>query len=134
MMAKKTIDYVAELEIVTCARCGTPFGVEQNRCNSLRKSHDSFYCPNGHSQYFGESQQEREIKRLEADLQESRAQRRYAENALEMTKRQKAAYKGQVTRIKNRVHKGICPVCNRQFLNLHRHMAGQHPDYLEVED
>ncbi|MBV6448554.1 hypothetical protein [Nitrosomonas sp.] len=32
------------------------------------------------------------------------------------------AYKGQATKIKRRVGRGVCPCCNRHFENLERHM------------
>lgn len=40
-----------------------------------------------------------------------------------------AAYKGQVTKVKRRVSKGVCPCCNRTFENLARNMESQHPAY-----
>ena len=50
---------------------------------------------------------------------------------LEGARRSRAALKGQVTKIKRRVSKGICPCCRRNFANLKRHMEGQHPDWSE---
>jgi len=49
-----------------------------------------------------------------------------------VTKRQKAAAKGQLTKTKRRVANGVCPCCNRTFADLSAHMHGQHPEYGEV--
>jgi hypothetical protein len=38
-----------------------------------------------------------------------------------------------VTKLKQRVANGVCPCCHRSFVNLHRHMAGQHPDYTKEQ-
>ena len=45
--------------------------------------------------------------------------------------RSRAALKGQVTKIKRRVGKGICPCCRRNFANLRDHMEDEHPDWSE---
>lgn len=55
-----------------------------------------------------------------------------ADAALERARqneRRLAATKGVVTRIKNRVGKGVCPCCKRTFPNLGAHMSEKHPDW-----
>lgn len=64
--------------------------------------------------------------RTKASRTEARRERRDME-------RSRNAYKGQVTKVKNRVSKGVCPCCNRYFKNLHRHMENKHPDYAEAK-
>jgi Zn finger protein HypA/HybF involved in hydrogenase expression len=121
-----------ELAHQQCINCGTHFGVDAYLDKLWRKNGQTFYCPNGHSQHYiiGKTN-EQKIKELEAQLQEAETDKRYLNNSLESTRRSLSATKGVLTRTKNRIHKGICPVCNRQFMNLHRHMEGQHPNYLE---
>lgn len=51
----------------------------------------------------------------------------------ETAERSLSATKGVVTKIKNKISKGICPCCNRSFTNLRRHMNSKHPDYALVE-
>ena len=43
--------------------------------------------------------------------------------------RKLSASKGQMTKLKNRVKNGVCPCCNRTFVNLLRHMKSKHPEY-----
>jgi hypothetical protein len=81
---------------------------------------------------------EPETEKLKKDL--AAARRRSEAAAAQLTherdqrlaaERSASAYKGQATRIRNRVGAGVCPCCTRTFANLARHMAGQHPDFRE---
>lgn len=93
-----------------------------------------FYCSYGHSQHYvwGESELEkmrRERDRLTQRLAEKEDAIRQQREQREAAERRAAAARGQVTKIKNRVGRGICPCCNRSFENLSRHMASQHPTF-----
>lgn len=107
-----------------------------------RADHTTFYCPNGHDQYFPDETEEEKLRKQLArekhNAEQEQARLREAANkaraAADRSERRRAAMKGQVTRIKNRVGKGVCPCCNRTFTNLQRHMTGQHPEWApEVE-
>lgn len=51
----------------TCANCQMPFLIQTVFYNRLQECHNTFYCPNGHSNYFPQStQMEREIKLLKS--------------------------------------------------------------------
>jgi len=56
--------------IETCPECGIRFGLETNYQNRLRKCHNTFYCPNGHGQYYSrlnaEEQLRNQVKQLES--------------------------------------------------------------------
>ena len=52
----------------------------------------------------------------------------------EAAQRQASAFKGVVTRTKNRIAGGACPCCNRTFQNLARHMATKHSDYAHKDE
>jgi hypothetical protein len=127
-MTRYANDIVVSQTIVAldCAECGVTFGIGDVFERNRRKDHRSFYCPNGHSQgFYGENKAERYerlYKSAEARLTHTRDQRDAAE-------RSKRAYKGQVTKIKRRVGKGVCPCCNRSFQDLASHMEAKHPDY-----
>jgi hypothetical protein len=102
------------------------FGLSDEQYEVLLESHGSFYCPNGHPQHFtGESDAEK-FRKLSARLQ-ARCDQQDAE--IQDTVRRLRSTRGVVTRIKNRVGKGVCPCCNRYFANLHRHMESKHPAY-----
>lgn len=118
---------------VVCCNCHVVFGVESEMHAALRKSHDWFYCPNGHQQHYtGESEEARlqraleTAKRREEWLERERDSARRAE---QHAARRLSAAQGVVTRTKNRIKNGMCPCCNRHFENLHRHMKSLHPEY-----
>lgn len=127
------MDVIYYTAIGSCSVCGIHWALETNFYRKRRDDHKVFYCPNGHTQYFfGETEAEKLKKQLEEQRQrtlreEARAMRNY--EAMERQKRSASAYKGKLTRVKNRVKNGVCPCCNRTFVNLSRHMAGQHPGF-----
>ncbi len=52
----------------------------------------------------------------------------FANNNAAHAERSRAAARGQVTKLKNRIKAGVCPFCNRQFQNLKKHMESKHHD------
>ena len=116
--------YVVE----TCCRCGIDFGIPEDFYVAVRdNSNKWFYCPNGHRQHYTVSR----ATKLQRQLDAAHNAERDLRNRLETTQRSRAALKGQVTKIKRRVGKGICPCCRRNFANLKHHMENQHPDWSE---
>lgn len=94
----------------------------------------SFFCSYGHSAVFREGPTDADKFRQERDrlaqrLAEKDDEIRRQRELREGTERQLSAARGRVTRIKNRVAKGVCPCCNRSFDNLHWHMTTQHPTF-----
>lgn len=125
------------LNQVTCYKCGLLFGLEANHQERLRKSHDGFYCPNGHIQYYnGESDVERRARLAEERARSAESLANYERNRADSNAREAniqthraRALKGHVTRIKRRVAHGVCPCCQRTFSNLAAHMETKHPKY-----
>lgn len=128
--------YTGSLVHETCITCGTVFGVTDDYHRQLKRSHKSFYCPNGHSQFYpGQSELEKvrdELTRERAEHDQTRASRDDQARRAKHQERRARVMKGHHTRLKRRVSAGCCPCCNRTFQNLARHMAGQHPTYVEV--
>lgn len=110
----------------TCYKCGVLFGMESGFDDQRLKDRQTWYCPNGHGQvYSGKSEAQKLTEQLAAAR--SLAQRESERRAT--AERSARAYKGQVTKVKRRVGKGVCPCCNRSFQQLADHMANKHPDY-----
>lgn len=132
-----TIFATVTIRAVQCT-CGIWFGVDAKTLADLRESHETFYCPKGHKQYFpGKSETERlqeEKERLERRVEQERSWRQGAERRTDRERRSHIATKGHLTRTKKRVAAGVCPCCKRSFKDLARHMAGQHPDYAADKD
>lgn len=105
-----------------CVNCGMRFGVPESFDKMRLEDGRSFYCPAGHSQSY---------TRRRDELEAARARASALQDQLRATEKSLAAQKGQNTKLKNRVGKGVCPCCNRHFANVERHMASKHPDYSE---
>lgn len=129
----RTVRIETAIHVIECAACSIDFGIGVDFERRRRDDHGTFYCPNGHENYYP---QDNEAEKLRKELARVQQQRDYARRDRDeqrerrlTAERQRAAAKGQVTKIKNRVSKGVCPCCNRSFANLADHMAGQHPDW-----
>ena len=126
-------EFTERLHVLQCAACDVTFGITADYEKRRRSDHKGFMCPSGHSNvYKGESEEER-LRRENARHVQNRAYLediiRQKEKRAEDEKKRSSAYRGQVTRIKNRVAAGVCPCCNRTFSNLARHMSTQHKEY-----
>lgn len=88
------------------------------------------YCPLGHSWVpSGRS----DLDLLKTQLRRAEARETALNARLDQEKASHAATKGQLTKARKRVAKGVCPCCNRSFVNVARHMASQHPDLDKAE-
>lgn len=128
---------MTELTHITCW-CSLEFAMPTRLYRSCRDdAKQCFYCPLGHSNVFRESEADklrRERDRLKQDQARLHDRIREEREAKEAVQRSANAYKGQATKLRNRAAAGVCPCCNRQFQNLHRHMKTQHPNFGPDED
>lgn len=125
---------MSEFRAMCCGECGISFHVPETFISERQQKGGSWYCPNGHSRIFRETdvqKLEREKVRLAQRIAQKDDEIQEAWDAANQHRRIAAAHKGQVTKLKNRAAAGVCPCCNRSFQNLKRHMDGQHPDYAE---
>lgn len=117
------------LESMDCIHCGMVFAVPVDWLKKKRQTHDSFYCPGCRRGmcFPGKS----DVEKLRAQLVH---QREISDARAEQIRRKDYQYraaKGQLTKFKKRVGKGVCPCCNRHFKDLARHMETQHPDLID---
>lgn len=122
-----------------CGKCGIYFAVPTCFYDEQKEIgiNGGWYCPNGHSRVFRESNSaslRRELAQAQHKLEQSEAEARRQREFREQTERQLSATRGVVTRTKNRIGKGVCPCCSRSFTNLRRHMQGKHPEYTETKE
>lgn len=121
----ETFSTLETFSIITCSRCGIPFGVPDHWRNKRQEDKESFYCPNGHVLCYTTNQLDklrREIERKDRDIE------REKERAAEARSQRDAARK-TYRRMRDRVKNGVCPCCNRTFENLLRHMRTKHADF-----
>lgn len=113
------------LQEETCCSCSTHFAMDIALHARLKESGGSFYCPNGHAQYYTET----DVMRLKREKQSLESQLNWAVREAESAKREKTAIKGQLTKTRNRIANGVCPCCHRTFKQLAQHMNNKHPDF-----
>jgi predicted RNA-binding Zn-ribbon protein involved in translation (DUF1610 family) len=105
-----------------------PFMIPDWLDRQARENKRGWYCPScGKTTVYSES----EVQKLRRQLDAERSRTLWEQDQRAATERSLAATKGQITKIKKRVGKGVCPCCNRHFANVERHMETQHPDYAE---
>lgn len=137
-MSNNTVTTTLKIEPVQCGNCHVWFGIESNMHTSVLKTGARFYCPRGHQISYSDNEnkrlrREREQLRRERDAARSRAQ--HLDDQLEAEKRSRAAIKGHLTRVQNRIANGICPHCRRGFSNVAEHMNNKHPEFVkELEE
>jgi DUF438 domain-containing protein len=116
------------LETQVCAECGVTFALPARVVSERRKTGNNFYCPNGHSLFFGKSENDRlkeQVSRLE--------QRLSAKNSeIEMLEQSKRKVETKLKKTEKRIAAGVCPCCSRTFQNVQRHIKSKHPDFAEA--
>jgi len=123
-MAAQATSFVTYESSGPCPTCGVEVFMPAWLVKHRREDKATFYCFNGHSQSFRESENDRlkrEIAEKQRQLDSANARATVAENSAR-------AHKGKVTEIQNRIANGVCPCCKRSFQNLRRHMATKHPE------
>ena len=118
-----------KLTVMTCPVCGIVYGLNESFRSELSEHHGGhnnkggWYCPMGHTLYYPDQTPEEQLRakalRLESQLEFER-NRRY--NAEATAKRERTRRKNVETRVKH----GVCPDCNRHFVNVERHMKMKH--------
>lgn len=116
-------------------KCGVSFALNDEFVRHRRADRKSWYCPNGHSQWFPGETATDKAQRLAGQLDMERTRRQQAEKVADYATRSRKAVSTRLKKVKARVGHGVCPCCNRTFKALADHMATQHPTYAAgVED
>jgi hypothetical protein len=125
-----TIQYneVVTMETIACYCCGVRFAISADHRRSLVKSSEWFYCPNGHKQHYSEDNSETKRRQQAEQLLKERQEELWRQQARSLELEQELK---KVTKKLKRVSKGVCPCCNRTFVDLQRHMATKHPETIK---
>lgn len=121
------------LEPIQCANCSMVFGVPGRFQKHRRDDHKTFFCPNGHTNWYPGKSDEEELRdelarekhhreQAAARVEDLRAQR-------DAVQRRLSATQGVVTRHKRKIAAGRCPCCSRKFSDLAEHMKAAHPKW-----
>lgn len=134
------LEFATKLMTASCANCGVLFAMPTDLEDRRRNDHKPFFCPNGHSNFYGgKSEAERladelrakndELARQKARLDQERALTADYVKQAEHKDRQIRGYKGVVAKTKRRISKGRCPCCSHTFKDLKEHMQAEHPHW-----
>jgi len=129
------------LYVMDCWNCGIVYAVPNGFDDERQKDRGTWYCPNGHGTiYPGDTAEVKARKKAEAEakslrqrLEWANAREKSARDQADAAERSRRAQKGLNTKLRKRIANGVCPCCNRSFVDLQRHMNGQHPDYVKEE-
>lgn len=124
--------FITLQSVGACCQCGIQFAFDSEIVARRQADGKGFYCPNGHSQSYCDS----EVTRLKRQLESKDKQLQNEKEWSVMYRKQRDdiqksanALRGVVTRTKNRIKHGVCPCCKRNFQNVREHMKTQHPEY-----
>lgn len=127
--SKKTMTIFEDQD---CCSCGVRFGVPAGYTANRRKDKALFYCPNGCSMSYKESEADRLRKENQRLIQDAAYKDDRIKSERERADRERniaIAYKGQCTKLKKRAKQGVCPCCNRMFMDMQAHMTTKHPHF-----
>lgn len=91
MAESVTLQTTVEVVLETCCQCGVVFGMNRSRYNRSRQHGEKFFCTNGHSQIYRET----DIQRLTRELANKDQQ---LANQSALTKRARGDGRGRASR------------------------------------
>ena len=128
----QTLNHTQGLTVTECW-CGMVHAIPTTLYDYVHRSHNNnkevmVFCPLGHQWTpAGKSKLDMERERSQQLLDARNA----AEAQVRAMQDQIDAAERERKRLAKRAAKGVCPCCKRSFVQLARHMAGQHPEYAD---
>lgn len=135
-----TLIFTGTLTITHCGVCQIRHAIPDEMYWDRRNNGGEWFCPNGHELHFITTEADKLREQLEKSQRATIRERARADSnwdEVEYERRSKAAVKGHLTRMRNLVAAGVCPVpgCKRNFANVRGHMERMHPEFhLDEED
>ena len=90
-----------DMKLVLCAQCGMPFAISEDKMSRLRKCHNTFYCPDGHSQSYVEKTEEERLRERVSKFEAAEQKRLDDLRRKEELARQRKAKAKKATQAKN---------------------------------
>lgn len=121
---------------VHCGRCGAAYAISERFRQECLERGTGWHCPYCQCSwgYFTNGENARLKRELELERKRKEWAEQEAANARARAQRAEhatRAQKGVTTKLRKRIANGVCPCCRRSFTNLARHIAGQHPGFVE---
>lgn len=129
------LKFETNLEFHNCPVCAVAYAAPPSLFKKRREDGQPFWCPNGHSLSFHET----ELDKLRQQLEEEKRNAEWYKNSAKTKDTQIKGMNIQIGKVKAKLHRterrianGVCPCCHRSFQNVMRHMKTKHPDYVEA--
>lgn len=116
-----------QLTVMTCGSCGCDFAIPETMRAEKQRSGGRWYCPNGHSRVYSESDAAKYKRLYESQFAATAKER---ENFFAEQRRHEETQK-KLRRVEKRVAAGVCPCCKRTFRQLSRHMQLKHSEFVK---
>jgi len=121
-------------EVWECKSCGVIATAPKVLRDEHRRVGGYCFCPNGHQWgWHKEESEEARIRRERDRFAQQIAQRdddlRIETARRETAEREVTAARKKLASLKKRAAAGVCPCCNRTFIELQKHMASKHPTF-----
>jgi hypothetical protein len=133
-MSEQTIMIHGTQHTVTqCGVCGVWYVVPTYAYQCHQRLGGFSFCPNGHQWGWktGEEQRQQDQIRQERDrLKQDRAR---LEDELAAEKRRAEAAETRTLQVRRRAASGVCPCCNRTFMNVRNHIKNKHPNIVPLQ-
>jgi hypothetical protein len=132
-MATAVSLHVAMVSFGNCWCCGVPVYGPYSKYKTCKESDTkNFYCINGHSAVFTESEVDRlkkDLEKAEQAKQQAIKKKEWAEQAEKTARHAEAVARGKLKAQSERVKHGVCPCCKRTVKQLAAHMKSKHPNW-----
>lgn len=114
------------LEQFVCGECGGTYAIAERVVAQKREKGGYWHCPYCQCSWgYHESELQKAQKALAAEKDRHTA----TLSRLNVAAAERDQLAKKHARLQKRIEKGVCPCCNRTFLNLQKHMATKHPEF-----
>lgn len=120
-----TMQEIVQLTVMSCGQCGITFAAPESWRAEKQRRGDGWFCPNGHSRVYRES----DVDKLKRELAAQKARTWEEMERLFSEQRRHEQTQKEMKRLKNRAKAGVCPCCHRTISQMARHMATKHPEF-----
>lgn len=132
----ETQTFPATLTVINCGECGGIYAINERYRQGQEQVGGSWHCPYcecgwGYAHNSENERLKRDLQLKEAELTRQLQRLDQTKAALRETESRRRAEKGAKTKLKKRAASGICPCCNRYFVEVHKHMLSQHPEFVD---
>lgn len=121
--------FTTHLESIECGGCGTTFAINSALYRQWRENGASVRCPNPACKWKEMVVTESEVAKLTKQLADSERRLQFQTDMRRAAEAETARVEKARRRLEKRVANGVCPCCQRSFVNLRRHIAAKHPDF-----